>query len=117
MTGRPRGDGLDRDRGAGGDFFQELGDLGEAEGLAEAGRGAALERFVDDVVLGEAGDHHEGGFRVDLAELLERLEPSHAGHADVEEGEIEALLACELEPGGAILTRVDAVPEAREDVL
>jgi hypothetical protein len=109
-------DELDGKRRAGGDLFQELHHLGEAEGLAETGGGAALERLIDDVVFGEARNHDESGLRLEGAELLERLQSAHAGHTDVEEDQIEEMVAGHLQAAGAVLASLHAVAEAGEDV-
>jgi hypothetical protein len=95
-----------------------LGELHVLERVAQQHQDAVgVERLLEDVVGAELGrldgrldrrvpaDHDDGRSRVVLAEQLQRLEPVHAGHLDVEEDEVRLELLVQHDP----LRRVVAV--------
>ena len=78
-----------------------------------------IERFFEEIIRAElrgfdggldsavAGDHHDLCLRIELADLLERLEPVHPFHLDVEKDEVRLELGIDADRLVAGRARLD----------
>ncbi len=81
---------------------------------------ARLGRLDGGADGGVPADHHHNGRRIELAQLLERLHPIHAGHLHIEKNQVRPPLLVFGYPVRGVCEGVDLVPlvlQCRADSL
>ena len=81
----------------------------DLEGLRQVRERALLQRFLGRRELVVRGHHDDGNALIQALDVLEHLQPAHAGHVDVEENQVGTALEHRREALDSALRRLDFV--------
>ena len=107
-------DGWEARRGANpGERLDRGDELVGSNGFQKA-EGAALDRPLDEAVVGVPGHHDDPGIRPLALDLDEGVDPVHSGHLDVEQAEIEIAAEERVDRVAPVVHERDLVPDELE---
>jgi hypothetical protein len=86
------------------------------DGLRDVVEGALLQRAHGRFHRRERGDHDDGDVRVDAMDVFLQLHAVHAGHLDVEQRHVDALVLQRPQRFGRVAHGADLVPVLAEPV-
>jgi hypothetical protein len=84
-------------------------ELAKVEGLGDEGEDPPVEGLGGGLRIAARADHHDGHRRVEPAKLLERLQPVHHRHVQVDEDQIGTALQHHHDAFSAVRSRLDLV--------